>query len=135
MASINSFVRVPPDSSGKKTATQRITRGADDVEIQEVLSSYQADSTCTGVNITTSSAQALPANLARRGVMLQNLSDTRIICRFSVAAVATTGSEVGFAVEANGGAVYLAGLVDTRILNAVHAGTGNKRLLITEWSG
>ena len=134
MAGSNSFIRVPPDSTGKKTATLAVTRGPDIVEMQEVVTSYQTDATSTGINVTNASAQALPANALRRGLLLQNLSDTRIICRFGVAAVATVGAEIGFAVEANGGAVELLNLVDTRILNAMHAGTGTKRLLATEWS-
>ena len=133
MAATNSFIRVPPDSTGKKTATLSVTRGPDIVEMQEVVTSYQTDATSIGINVTTTSAQALPANAVRRGLLLQNLSDTRIICRFGVAAVATIGAEIGFAVEANGGAVDMANLVDTRVLNAMHAGTGTKRLVATEW--
>jgi hypothetical protein len=71
----------------------------------------------------------------RRGLMLQNLSDTRIICRFVATPVATVGAEVGFAVEPNGGGVYFTSLINTGVLNVIHAGTGNKRLLITEWVG
>jgi hypothetical protein len=133
MAATNSFIRVPPDSTGKKTATLSVVRGADTVEIQEVLPSYQTDATSVGVSVTTASAQILPANALRRGLMLQNLSDQRIICRFGVAAVGTIGGEIGFVVEP-GGAVYMVDLVDTRILNGLHQGTGTKRLLATEWS-
>ena len=134
MAGSNSFIRVPPDSTGKKTATLAVTRGTDIVEMQEVVTSYQTDATSTGIGVTNASGPAVPANALRRGLLLQNLSDTRIICRFGLAAVATVGGEIGFAVEANGGAVELLNLVDTRVLNAMHAGTGTKRLLATEWS-
>lgn len=137
MAGIDSLVRVPPDSGGRAIATQQKTRGAQLLEFQEVLTSYQADATATGVNVTTSAVAVWPANVARRGLILQNISDTRILCRFGAGNIpdATAGIEVGFSVEPNGGAYAFWTLVDTRALNAIHGGIGTKRLLITEFSG
>jgi hypothetical protein len=135
MAGTPSSIRVPPDSSGKRVAVLEVPRAPDVAQIQEVMTAYKTDvTTSIGVNVTNTSTQILPANAARRGLMLQNVSDTRIICAFGVAAVATTGAEIGFAIEPTGGAQYFVSMVDTRVLNAMHAQTGTKRLLITEWS-
>lgn len=131
---VDSFIRTPPDSTGKKVAAQQKTRGVDDVQIQEVLTSYPADGVSTGVNVTTSNVSVLPANAARRALLLQNISDQRIFCRFGTAAVAIPGSEIGIALEANGGSGSFIAVSDQRDLNVVHAGVGTKRLLITEWS-
>lgn len=137
MAGTNSLVRVPPDSSGRGIATQQITRASQPLEVQEVLTAYQADSTAVGVNVTTAAVAVYAANPLRRGLVLQNVSDTRIICRFGAGNIpdATLGSETGFAVEPNGGTYPFFTMVDTRVLNAIHGGSGTKRLLVTEWVG
>jgi len=134
VAGINSLIRVPPDSSGKAIATTQVVRGGTPVEFQEVLAAYQADCVSTAISVTTIAQVGIAANPARRGLVLQNLSDTRIIGRFDAVPVATTDAEVGFAIEPNGGAFTFIGLVDVGVLNVIHAGVGNKRLLITEWS-
>jgi hypothetical protein len=131
----DSFIRVPPDSGGKRIASQQKTQGVDVVEFQEVLTSYPADATSIGVDVTTSSTAAIGANVNRRGLMVQNVSDTRIIARFDATPTATVGAEIGFAIEPNGGGVLFTALNDQGALNVIHAGVGNKRLLVTEWVG
>jgi hypothetical protein len=129
------FVQVPPNSTGTKVAGQLRTRGADNVFFQEVITAYPADAVSIGANVTTASVQILAVNTLRRALWLQNISDTWIFCRFDAVPSATATSEVGIAIAPNGGSVSMERYVDQGVLNAIHAGTGNKRLLITEWSG
>jgi hypothetical protein len=126
---------VPPDSSGRAIATQTKVRDANSLEFQEVLVCYQADHVSSGVDVGAAPAQILAANTARRTLVLQNVSDTRILCRFGATPSATVGAEQGFAVEPYGGSYSFIQAVDTRVLNAVHGATGAKHLLITECSG
>jgi hypothetical protein len=135
MPGVDSLVRVPPDSSGRAIATQTKVRGANSLEFQEVLVCYQADHVSSGVDVTAVSTAILAANASRRTLVLQNVSDTRIMCRFGATPSATVGAEQGFAVEPFGGSYSFIQAVDTRALNAVHGAPGSKHLLITECSG
>jgi hypothetical protein len=128
-------IAVPPPSTGTKVAGQIRTRGPDQVFFQEIIAGYPADAVSIGANVTTVSGQILAANPSRRALWLQNISPTWIFCRFDATPVATATAEVGFAIAPNGGSASMEGFVDQGVLNAVHAGTGNMRLLITEWSG
>jgi hypothetical protein len=134
MPASRATIKVPPDSSGSAVALLQVVRSGFPVNIQEVCASYQADHVSAGVDVTTVAAAILAANTFRRTLVLQNLSDTRILCRFGATPVATAGAEAGFSIEAYGGSYTFREAVDTRVLNAVHAGVGNKRLLITESS-
>jgi hypothetical protein len=131
----DAFVQVPPPSSGTKVAGQTRTRGSDTVFFQEIIEAYPADCVSIGANVTTTSSQLLAANPIRRALWLQNISDTWIYVRFDAAPVATATAEVGIAIGPNGGGAAMERFIDQGALNAIHAGTGNKRLLITEWSG
>lgn len=111
---------------------QRVTR----LQPAIVHNNHQTNSNTTAVNCTTTAAQILAANPARKGLLLQNISTARIFVQFGTNPVGTTGSEVGMSVEANGGSVGFSSLIDTRALNGVVAqagGAGNFRLLVTEW--
>lgn len=111
------------------SAHQRVTR----LNPAIVHNNHQTPCTVNAYNVTTSSATALAANPDRKGMMFSNISDTRIYLAFGSTPSAAAGSEVGLPVEANGGQVAFSSLVDTRVVNCIHGGTGNKRLLIAEW--
>lgn len=98
-----------------------------------VHNNHQTTGTTTGVNVTTSAAQVLASNANRKGVLFHNISDTRILIRFNTAPDATSGAEIGIPLEANGDRIVFGSLIDTRAVQAIHGGSGNKRLLITEW--
>jgi len=108
---------------------ERVTR----LQPAIVHNNHQAVCTVNGYNVTTSSSVALAANAARKGMMFSNISDTRIYLSFSATPTAAAGAEVGIPVEANGGQVAFSSLIDTRDVNCIHGGTGNKRLLVAEW--
>lgn len=157
----DSFVQVPVDSTGKKIDSEQLVVGANAVERQRAeiagagateiavvkgaaptnaamgLGVRQIPGTdnmaTTGHTAGTGAADALVANANRKGVLIQNISDTRVFIRFGpVDPVATAGSEVGIAVEANGGAVSFTTNVDTRVIRSITT-AASKRLLITEW--
>jgi hypothetical protein len=117
-------------AAGVKVAAVQNAAGEDQQVFMQVA--HNADVTSTGVNVTTVSSQAVAANPARKGLILQNLSDTRIIGAFSVTPVATAGSESGFSIDPFGSFSWFVN-ADTRALNVIHAGTGTKRLLVSEW--
>jgi hypothetical protein len=88
--------------------------------------------TQTGVNVTTSSAQVLAANSSRTLLILTNDSDTTMYIKFGSAAVAAQGIRL----NASGGSLILdSNAIPYSAVFAIHAGTGNKVLLITEQSG
>jgi hypothetical protein len=132
------FVQVPADSAGKRIAQQYQQRGGVDVFFQEVLTSYPCSQISSGVFVSRTSAQVFPANPARRALILQNPSTTRIVCKFGATPSATAGSEDGFAVEANGGSFGNITYNDQRALFAIHAHSdptvSSVRLLITEYA-
>ncbi len=87
--------------------------------------------THTAVSVTTSSAQAVAANNDRLYLLLVNDSDTPIYIKLGAAAAANQGIRI----NANGGSYEMSmalGNVWTGAINAIHAGTGGKVLLVTE---
>jgi len=83
------------------------------------------------VNVTTVTGAALAANPDRTYALLVNDSDTDIYIALGVAAVAHEGiliSALGdaYPMSAQIGNLYLG------VINAIHAGSGNKVLMITE---
>ncbi len=86
--------------------------------------------TFTVVNSSTASGAVLAANTARRYALIVNDSDTNIYLKVGSAAVANQGIRL----NANGGSYeMIAGInLMTGAINSIHAGTGNKVLLVTE---
>jgi hypothetical protein len=120
---------VTSGNTGSWTAATEDIGGA---HHQRIVPYLRSNATTTGFNATTSSSAALAANTARRGLMIQNMSDTDVFGAFNATPVATAGSEVGFLIAARGYVEFFT-MVDTRAVNVIHADAGNKRLLITEW--
>lgn len=96
----------------------------------------EADNTLTAIThsvlaVTTSSQTALAANADRKYAMLINDSDTAIYLKIGTAAVANEGIRI----NPNGGAYEMSSTIGnlyTGVINAIHGGTGDKTLLITE---
>lgn len=88
--------------------------------------------THTDVVVTTSSAEVLAANAARKHACFENVSDTLMYLKLGVAAV----EEEGIALAANGGSFVLSPSEANHYTGAVYgiraAGVGDKTLLITE---
>lgn len=87
--------------------------------------------THTAVNVTTSSASALAANTERDYLLLVNDSDQVIYIKFGGAAVLNQGIRLA----ASGGAFEAShkfGNLSRAAVFAIHGGSGNKALLITE---
>lgn len=93
----------------------------------------EATPTQTAKTVTTSSSvvSAAPASW-RRGCILQNDSDTAIYVMFGATAVANQGVRL----NANGSSLEVGedkSLNFQGVIYAIHAGTGDKTLLVTEW--
>jgi hypothetical protein len=81
--------------------------------------------------VTTSSQLILAANEQRKFAEFVNDSDQDIYITFESPAVASTGIRIssdGFAYEIDLDALWLGDIF------AIHAGTGNKKILIREWT-
>lgn len=126
-ANIAAVIPMPYSFDG--TNWQRVTRLNPGI----VHNNHQTNVTINGYNVSTSSSTALAANASRKGLLLSNISDTRIFVSFGTAPSATPGAEIGIPVEANGGQVGFSSLIDTRVLLCIHNGVGTKRLLMAEW--
>jgi len=88
-------------------------------------------STHTAVTVTTASGAALAANTSRKYALFINDSDTVIYLKLGAAAVANQGIRL----NAAGGSYEMTapmGNLFTGAVNAIHGGTGNKTLLVTE---
>lgn len=85
--------------------------------------------THTVVNVTTNTSEVLAANANRLYALLVNDSDTVIYIMLGAAAVASQGIRLNAA-----GGSYEMGLGNlyTGAINGIHAGAGNKVLLILE---
>lgn len=91
----------------------------------------QVTLTHTTLTTTTTSGAALAANVGRKYAFFQNDSDTPIYLKVGAAAVANQGIRL----NANGGSYEMStllGNLDTRAVNAIHGGTGNKVLLVAQ---
>lgn len=87
--------------------------------------------THTAVNVTTTTGEVLAANSARKYAMLINDSDTTLYLKIGAAAVANQGIRL----NANGGSYEISDRIGNLFLdaiNGIHAGTGNKVILIME---
>ena len=86
--------------------------------------------THTAVSVTTSSAEIIAAQSTREYLIIVNISDTRIDCKVGAAAVAGEGIPLyptGGSFEMSPGFSNL----DTRAINCIHVGSGNKVINIT----
>lgn len=85
----------------------------------------------TNVAVATSTTQVLAENLNRTYVLIQNTSAAdAVFVSFGVPAVANAGIKIDAGGAMEMGARY--GNLDTRAVNAIHAGTGSQPLLVTE---
>lgn len=87
--------------------------------------------THTAVNVTTVTGVVLAANANRRYALLVNDSDTVIYIMLGAAAVANQGIRI----NANGGNYEMSlmlGNLYTGAINGIHAGVGDKALLMLE---
>ena len=87
--------------------------------------------THTAVNVTTTTGAVLAANANRLYALLVNDSDTVIYIKLGAAAVANQGIRL----NADGGSYEMSAMLGnlyTGAINGIHAGTGNKVLLMTE---
>ena len=84
--------------------------------------------THTAVAVAATSTAAVVAKSTRTLLILENISDTNIDCKFGAAAVASEGVRL----YANGGALLVDKKYPTAAVNCIHAGSGTKTLLVTE---
>jgi len=101
-----------------------------DVAVASVNGAY-ATPTHSVVAVAAATSVALAANANRKYALLINDSDTTIYVKLGAAAVANQGVRL----NANGGSYEmsnLSGNLYIGAINAIHGGTGNKVLLVTE---
>ena len=87
--------------------------------------------THTAVNVTTSSTEVIAAKTMRGFLLIVNDSDTTLYCKVGASAVVNEGIRI----NANGGSFEMGRggrNIDTRVVNCIHGGTGNKVALMTE---
>lgn len=87
--------------------------------------------THTVVAVTTATTVAIAANSVREYLLIVNISDTRVDCKVGAAAVAGEGIPIypdGGSWEMSPGFSNL----DTRAVNCIHAGSGNKTITVNE---
>lgn len=100
--------------------------------VTSLLASFSSVTpTHTAVNATTSTSQILASNANRKYALLINDSDTVVYIKIGAAAALNEGIRL----NANGGSYEMSlgmGNLATGAINAIHGGTGNKALLITE---
>lgn len=82
----------------------------------------------TSVAVAATSTAAVVAKSTRTLLILENISDTNIDCKFGAVAVASEGVRL----YANGGALLVDKKYPTAAVNCIHAGSGTKTLLVTE---
>ena len=85
----------------------------------------------TAVDVATTTTPVVATSTTRTWLLLVNDSDTDIYVKFGDPAVANEGIRL----NAEGGSLEIShetGFIDRRAINAIHAGTGTKRLLATE---
>lgn len=85
----------------------------------------------TSVNVTTNTTAVLAANANRKYALITNFSDTEIFLALGGNAVANIGIVLlskgsSYEISAMAGNLYLGAI------NAIHASTGNKVVLVTE---
>ena len=86
----------------------------------------------TTQNATTSTTVIRGEDRHRRYLLLQNISDEDVFMSIGQDAVLNEG----VLLEANGGAYEISranGNLDTQNINVIHAGTGNKQIMITRY--
>lgn len=97
----------------------------------QVISSDTVTYAHTAVNATTSSGEVLASNAARKYALLINDSDTVVYLKVGAAAVVSEGIRL----NPNGGSFEISAAPGNRAtgaINAIHAGSGNKAVLVTE---
>ena len=83
------------------------------------------------VNVTTSTGEVIAVKSNRGFLLLINDSDTDIYCKVNASAVLNEGLRL----NANSGSWEMSRggrNLDTRAVNCIHGGTGNKVMLVTE---
>ena len=91
-------------------------------DLQEKASDHSLD-------VTTADQEAVPANKARTGLFIVNISDTRIHVQLGRPATVTTSIPInaaGGALELNKSNLFRGSI------HVIHGGTGNKRLCIVQ---
>jgi hypothetical protein len=91
--------------------------------------SVLATVTPSGPNVTTTSGEALAANTARKYAAFINDSNVTIYLALGTTAVVNQGIRL----SAHGGSYEITSMnLFTGVVNAIHGGTGNKVLCLTE---
>ena len=102
---------------------------ADAIKTKDTDGAYTTP-THTAVNVTTTSGEVLAANTNRLYALLENNTDEVMWIKLGVAAVVNQGIRIGaygdYPMSKKSGNLY------TGAINAIHNGTGNKVLLVTE---
>jgi len=136
------FERMPA-SLGQKTkgASLPVTLASDEDALavtgtfwqttQPVEGDAYTTPTHTAVNVTVASGAVLAANANRKYALLVNDSDAVIYIKLGAAAVANQGIRIN-AAGGNYEMSSLLGNLYTGVINGIHAGAGNKALLMTE---
>ncbi len=89
------------------------------------------------VNVTTAAAVLVPLNYSRKGLLIQNLSDTDVFLSPDPAVTAVAGAHSGIKLGA-GEQLGLTGDAGVAVLSrcaisAIHAGSGNKEVRYVEF--
>jgi len=98
------------------------------LSVIEIANAQRTVITHTTFTVTDASTTALAASNLRNYLLLTNISDTTIWCKFGATAVVNEG----FPLYANGGNVLMDYKFSAQLLNCIHASAAaSKTLLIT----
>ena len=120
-------------SLGQKlmTASLPVVLASNQAAVPITGASAYTTPTHTAVNVTVASGAVLAANANRLYALLVNDSDAVIYIKLGAAAVANQGIRL----NASGGSYEMSAMLGnlyTGAINGIHAGVGNKALLMTE---
>ena len=94
------------------------------------MTTIRKNFTHVAFDVGIASAEAIEENNSRVWCLIINDSDTPIYLKWGLPAVVNEGVRL----DTQGGSIELSfetGFIDNRAVNAIHGGTGTKRLLIT----
>ncbi len=88
----------------------------------------------SAINVTTTAAVVIPANVSRTGVLIQNVSDTDIYLKMDGSETALTAAN-GFKVSAGQSFGFTTTPpVGYESVWAIHGGSGNKEIRLQEFT-
>lgn len=101
-----------------------------DGEVSVILPSSSIANISTGIDVATATTLILPANADRNVAEIVNNSDTVVYLRLGAGATLNSGIRL----NAGGGAFNISAInLYTGVIEAIHGGSGDKLLTVTEY--